>query len=559
MNKIILILIFVLLKITSFGQVPTLLKEITHDFNSYPEEFTEFNGKVIFTAYCDTCAGESEVWITDGTTSGTKLLKNIGDKYEASNPGGYYLFKHKIYFRANSGGRSGLWVTDGTTAGTIKITDMVFAGITVGANIFFEYNDKLYFAAHAYDEPIPKGFELWLTDGTVSGTKMAKDIYSGPEGSYPSLFTIYKDKLYFKANDGIHMNEVWVSDGTESGTYMLKDICAEAFKASDPKNLFVFKDRLYFTAYEPLKGGEWWVSDGSNSGTKLFKDINPGVDGSYPTSNTFDVFIFENKFYFSADNGTNGYELWSSDGSEAGTVMIKDINPSGSSRPFYFCSYKNKFYFRADDGVNGKELWMSDGTYSGTNLFLDLNKGEDGLPAYLIVYDSLLYFTANNSDLPPPSYDFQLWVSDGDPGNTKAITPFGTNRKNPLGDFLIYTHKLYLCSNKLYFQANYDTLIGFEPYIVNTIPLSLDQIKKQNHNDIIIYPNPATQIITIQSIKKINSIRIIDITGKSVPLSDFKGQKTVEINLNTYTSGVYTIEINLEDMITRKQFIIQKP
>ena len=39
--------------------------------------------------------------------------------------------------------------------------------------------------------------------------------------------------------------------------------------------------------------------------------------------------------FFTADDGVNGNELWKSDGTEAGTVLVKDINPgSGSSSPY---------------------------------------------------------------------------------------------------------------------------------------------------------------------------------------------------------------------------------
>jgi ELWxxDGT repeat protein len=81
------------------------------------------------------------------------------------------------------------------------------------------------------------------------------------------------------------------------------------------------------------------------------------------------------KLYFLADDGTNGYELWVTDGTETNTKMVKDINPSGSSEPYGFTPMGGKLYFRASDGTNGYELWVTDGTELGTKMVKDINTG----------------------------------------------------------------------------------------------------------------------------------------------------------------------------------------
>jgi ELWxxDGT repeat protein len=70
------------------------------------------------------------------------------------------------------------------------------------------------------------GHELWVTDGTVEGTRLVKDIRPGNEGSFLSKFVEVDGLLYFGASDGDHGQELWVSDGTEEGTQMVRDINA---------------------------------------------------------------------------------------------------------------------------------------------------------------------------------------------------------------------------------------------------------------------------------------------------------------------------------------------
>ena len=85
------------------------------------------------------------------------------------------------------------------------------------------------------------------------------------------------------------------------------------------------------------------------------KDINSGGGSSGPDKLT----AVGNTLYFRADDGTSGTELWKSDGTDSGTVRVKDINSGGSSGPEQLTAVGNTLYFRANDGINGTELWKS--------------------------------------------------------------------------------------------------------------------------------------------------------------------------------------------------------
>jgi len=120
---------------------------------------------------------------------------------------------------------------------------------------------------------------------------------------------------------------------------------------------------------------------------------------------------FHGGVLFAASNGVNGLELWKSDGTEAGTVMVKDINPgpAGSNiRAIKLTTATGPTVFAAFDGVSGVELWTSDGTADGTRLLQDIAPGAlSSNPNGFTVSGSRLFFGANDN-----SIGMQLWAAD---------------------------------------------------------------------------------------------------------------------------------------------------
>ncbi len=130
-------------------------------------------------------------------------------------------------------------------------------------------------------------------------------------------------KLYFNADDGIHGYTLWVSDGSIMGTYMVKDL-DNAPTDTEVFNLHVFENKILFSA-----NGALWTSDGTTAGTYLLSNNGP-VESVIDTHAAPNV-VVANGLYFYTSFDENGYELWASDGTSFGTYMVKDINPSGSS------------------------------------------------------------------------------------------------------------------------------------------------------------------------------------------------------------------------------------
>ncbi|QCS48013.1 hypothetical protein FEK30_00335 (plasmid) [Picosynechococcus sp. PCC 11901] len=231
--------------------------------------------------------------------------------------------------------------------------------------------------------------------------------------------------------------EIEASNGTiAANTRLVKDI---RFGSSPIRGLTAVGDRLFFAVHDGVNGDELWVSDGTEAGTQLVKDINPGSDWSSPQY----LKTVEDRLFFTAENGVNGRELWVSDGTATGTQLIKNINPgSSSSSPAYLTAVRDKLFFRAENGVNGRELWVSDGTATGTQLIKDINPGSSSSsPAYLTAVRDKLFFTAENG-----VNGRELWVSDGTATGTqlfKDIYP-GSGRSSPeylttVGDRLFFS------------------------------------------------------------------------------------------------------------------------
>src|SRR5690606_15630135 len=133
---------------------------------------------------------------------------------------------------------------------------------------------------------------------------------------------------------------------------------------SSPASLTNFAGSLYFVAGGAGVGNELWKSDGTPEGTMLVKDILPG-DGS---SNPMGLTVAGPRLFFFANDGVSGNELWASDGSPLGTALVRDINPGAGSSVLFFLpgaptplvAVRNLLFFPANDGENGTELWRSD-------------------------------------------------------------------------------------------------------------------------------------------------------------------------------------------------------
>jgi ELWxxDGT repeat protein len=381
---------------------------------SSAHDFTVLAGSLYLVA--NDGAHGRELWKSDGSETGTVLLRDInpGSASSLSSTNGRSRLTTTdvdgtLFFGADDGAHGyELWKSDGTKAGTVLVKDIVQGAEDSSPGFLTDVAGTLFFGA----DDGAHGYELWKSDGTKAGTVLVKDIKPGRGSSFLPFdpLTDVGGTLYFGADDGTHGVELWKSDGTKAGTAMVRDIVpgpGSSFAADQSNHIADAAGTVYFTAGDPDHGFELWKSDGTTAGTILVKDIAPGPLGS-GTSSLTDV---AGALFFAASDGSD-FGLWKSDGTEAGTVIIKDHVAARR-----LTLVEGKLFFAGYKPAYGWELWNSDGTEAGTAMVKDISPGPDwSFPIDLSVAGDLLYFGADDG-----VHGDELWTTDGTEAGTILV------------------------------------------------------------------------------------------------------------------------------------------
>lgn len=409
-------------------------------------------GDLVFFAATDPASGR-ELWKSSGTAEGTMRVKDIVPGAASSSPFQLAGYAGSVLFSAAepSTGRE-LWSSDGTEAGTTRLKDINPGAGSSTPQALVGINESVFFSAL---EPAT-GRELWKSNGTLGGSVQVKDIRPGASSAIavvdgygtPNRLIDLNGELFFAANDGVSGTELWRSDGSAGGTVQLKDV-RPGLLSSSPSELVVHDGTLYFGAFTDTSGFELWKSDGTEGGTVLVKDIRPGSGSSSPRLFT----SVDGTLFFFASTPAAGYELWKTDGTESGTVLVKDIRPGPASSVGFFhfslaplASFNGALLFTANDGSNGEELWKSDGTALGTVAVKDIYPGPLGsFPIEPTIINGEVFFSASD-----PDGGRELWKSDGTEAGTvrvKDINPGVASSLLGLGN------QLAVCDDLLIFAA----------------------------------------------------------------------------------------------------------
>jgi len=384
-----------------------------------------------------------ELWRTDGTLEGTRIVRDINPGRGNSDIRSPVAFRGEMYFGANDGVHGfELWKTDGTEDGTVLAADLNPG--PKGSALFSlrASRDRLYFAESSF---APDSLAtLHSTDGTASGTRPLRQFVAASTGCYfegcfgwpPGDFISLGGLTYFIASDGISGLELWRTDGTTLGTTPVKDICpgacnafaySDGLSALDAPQLQVLGGRLVFFANDGVHGREPWTSDGTEAGTRLVKDVFPGAfDSSYGYGAT----AVGSVLLFPAHDSPNGWELWRSDGTEAGTFLVGP--ESGDSAPNQITPVGDVAFFSAafieprSTGPGIRRLWKTDSAVTRASVVSDSVSD----PTRLVNFGGTLYFTA------PGPAGFSLWKTDGSSAGTDVVRVLSRENSSSNSQFL---------------------------------------------------------------------------------------------------------------------------
>jgi len=502
--------------------------------------FREMNGKVYY-VFTDELSGINGIYVSDGTSAGTYKITP-----ENVNVDGHLIVGgNKLFFFAYDGtnGKEP-WVSDGTTSGTKMLknihpntNDSDFS-LTKSSFLSGDAN-KAYFIAN---DGIT-GDELWVTDGTAEGTVFVKDIFAGEKGSQiqiaPSAMgTNLKDgKLYFFALNGsegftVYGKEPWVSDGTAAGTFMLKDINPGFNGSSELANIkhFVeYKGKMYFFSIgKTASTSGLYETDGTTDGTKLI----------FSTSfHRIDEFIVHNGLlYFTSSDGPS---IYTTDGTTEGTKMLATI-PEAQLNNLGTCQMvivNNTLYLRGINKTMGSELFKLDASnqivnikdiWSGISNGISGNIFEDR--KVLQVYESKIWFLGSDGS---SMGALQVWSSDGTSNGTLASTPLNGDGGWAGGNGNNYN--LFAASFGVFMIYN-NPLTGAELYFYKATKTTIHSIEMAK--TISVYPNPCQDILHLKTTELFDNYSITNIKGQAIKKGELINNR---IDLSSIESGIYIL------------------
>ncbi|MCB0450633.1 MAG: T9SS type A sorting domain-containing protein [Confluentibacter sp.] len=341
------------------------------------------------------------------------------------------------------------------------VKDVAAAGITPTSDkqVFWQnnkWNNKFYFNAGTTAK-------LGVTDGTDAGTFLVKDLTVVGVSTLISKIIPAQDFFYMQVEviDSyspytLH-NELWRSDGTAAGTFLLKKFDPTI---SYPLNLgsditeycnnSILGNEMFFAGFTTANGYELWKSDGTVSGTVMVKDMTAGA-GSTP----MDGFTrLGNEVYFFTGSG----QLWKTNGTEAGTINIP--LPAGLIVYVYntMVAYNGKLIFIGYDAANGMEPWVSNGTTAGTYIIANTSPRTD----YNYVLKGLMFKEVPGGVLFPQlmtsgSNKITLWKTDGTPSGTLQLSAIDVIDEQNTVDLGMTQQSIYIYNQtqKTFFKSNY--------------------------------------------------------------------------------------------------------
>lgn len=421
--------------------------------------------------------GGLAVWKSDGTPGGTELVEAVNDgagawgldpTFDPTAPSLSDLDGTLIFAAKDDSWPMDLWRSDGSEAGTMRMDGGDPDPMPPPPHDLTRLGGKIYFIAgslwrtdgdtaetvaglgYLVQHLTAAGPNLFFTIGDLAGDRLFRTDGSGitqiwSEGASVSQLTGAGSNLFFARPSGSG-EELWKSNGEPNDAVELTIFPGTG--SAQPRSIAASGSSVFLSANDGSTGRELWTSDGTLAGTRRVKDIRPGAASSDPRS----IVAAGDLVFFVADDGVAGAELWRSDGTAAGTFRVKDIQTG--PQPSWIrgiTAHGDRVFFAADDGVNGVELWTSDGSEAGTFLVEDIRPGAgSSYPGAFRSIGHVVLFAVDDG-----THGLEPWRTDGTAAGTFLLQDVlaGPEPSSPAG--------FTLSGGFLYFIAT-DRTHGFE-------------------------------------------------------------------------------------------------
>lgn len=391
--------------------------------SSNPKLLTNVNGVLFFTT--TDAERRSTLWRSDGTADGTRTLITTTNEIDEARAALGKLF-FTIYH--SDTGEHRVWVSDGTPTGTTRLPR------TLGQDINFlaEYQGRLLFAAGRLSINSRRGWRIYWTDGTPNGTGPVP-FFEGKKSMYHFRSGLGDLFIYgwFTPNFIVHEGDLYLHHGHDDGygrtsalwrTDLKKAVRLFPHGGKTNHAWKATKEPLYFhslNSYPLPTDGEIWRTDGTPQGTRRLKNVRPGLKDSNPK--LLEGPLQPSLRYFFASSEKRSQELWITDGTTAGTKSLLTLGPTDNAYGVYgerveAVQLGRRLLFVNDTPDHGRELWTSDGTRDGTNLLRDFAPGPaDGLRRFLGTLNGKAVIVAEDST------GEAIYVTEGTAAGTRAL------------------------------------------------------------------------------------------------------------------------------------------
>jgi ELWxxDGT repeat protein len=374
---------------------------------------------------------DQELWASDGTQKGTTQVADINQQKDCwpvpygeercrdigSYPNQFVGLHGRVYFFATSGywePTQELWTSDGTMEGTTLVAYKEFTGHPdlEPADLTAASGRLLLTGEVISDTTTPEFRTLLVVDPAQDASQPATRVTSaGASIVVESHLHRMGDAVYFLGTRSGGRVGLWRMDPTATEPTLVKDDLA-APGGYAAQYIADADGTLFLRGRDATHGTELWRSDGIEAGTRLVADINPGTadadiggaDGRVYTS-------LGNLFIFAATSEA-GVQLWRSDGTLAGTFALP-----GSVAPTSLAQVGDAVYVAATDATTGAPaLWRTDGTVEGTALVQAFPSGT--VLRELTAFGDTVIFTSVRASA------YAVWTSDGTPTGTRELNSY---------------------------------------------------------------------------------------------------------------------------------------